>query len=109
MAGTDFPEYSSTLHVTVFAPKNYTNDVNMTSEDALTTLTLLEARLSRLELLLSSYSQHDETTNSTPLKSTAIDNTVAARLQKLENDFNRLTTRSVVVRDILRLCMLGIL
>ena len=76
----------------------------MTSHDVPATLSLLEARLNRLEFLLESHSDDDETTHGTRLKPPLSDDTVAVRIQKLEHDFNRLTSKSVIAQDLLRLC-----
>lgn len=74
----------------------------MAETDALTTLTLLESRLHRLEFLLSSSTD----TNGVPKVTTPPvknNDTIASRLNSLEDDLTKLAANSTLVQDMLRL------
>jgi hypothetical protein len=66
------------------------------------TISLLESRLRRLELLISgSTSSADEPTPSPP---TSPHDTITSRLNALEKEFKSLTSKSPVVQQLLNLC-----
>jgi hypothetical protein len=66
------------------------------------TISLLESRLRRLELLISgSTSSADEPTPSPP---TSPQDTITSRLNALEKEFKSLTSKSPVVQQLLNLC-----
>jgi hypothetical protein len=73
----------------------------MAEGDARTTLALLGARLQRLEFLLNGKADLDGLAN--PNAKPALDETVSERLTKLEDDLKRLTSKSHLVQDMLRL------
>ena len=72
-----------------------------TSKTALATLDSLEARLRKVQWYLSG-SEGDEVEDTLRVV-TAADNTVQARLARLEKGLGKLSSRSSVVRDLLRL------
>jgi hypothetical protein len=74
----------------------------MSETEALTTLTLLESRLQRLEFLLSGSADSNGIPEvmTRPAKS---DDTIASRLKALEEDLTQLTANSTLVQDMLRL------
>jgi hypothetical protein len=66
------------------------------------TISLLESRLRRLELLISgSTFSADEPTPSPP---TSPQDTITSRLYALEKEFKSLTSKSPVVQQLLNLC-----
>lgn len=77
----------------------------MPSEESLASLTLLQERLHRLEFTLAGSDRQDELSRAAPESSG--DMTVAARLAKLEDDFKKLSSRSTLAQDVMKLCRLS--
>lgn len=69
------------------------------------TIELLEGRLHRLEYLLTGETQWTGQPSAAP-KTESLDDTVARRLDKLENTLNSLSKSNPAVRDVLQLCKL---
>ena len=79
----------------------YYHNVAMSNEDALTTLTLLEQRLNRLEYLFDAL--HGRNAVEEPRPQASSNETVTGRLRELEDGFQRLAGKSSLVREILKL------
>jgi hypothetical protein len=67
------------------------------------TIELLEGRLHRLEYLLTGETQWTGQPSAAP-KTGSLDDTVARRLNQLENTLNSLSKSNPAVRDVLQLC-----
>ena len=73
----------------------------MSNEDALTTLALLEQRLNRLEYLFDAVQGRNALQGPPP--PTSSNETLTDRLRELEDGFQRLAGKSILVREVLKL------
>lgn len=72
------------------------------SKTALATLDSLEARLQKVRWYLSGSDEVEDTLQGVTAQGQ--DYTVQARLARLENNLGKLSSRSPIVRDLLKLC-----
>ncbi len=70
---------------------------------ALKTIELLEHRLRRISFLLSGYDHYDGEEILQEVAAKGKDNTVQARMAKIEHDLNRISYTSPIFRDLLKL------